>query len=543
MQRGGFDILPLKDSDFKYTQSQDRILWTKNVFPIGHYIADAVMKIPWKKYSYQGSCNLWKDNVDVEESNSYTTFTRKAGTPTYVKETIPLFAKYESSPGFYFFGGSVYELMNTLYRNEADLPDLHSYVDPTGDLDIIVIPPTFNTTDEYDLEEYKVYFFESLQPSTNASNIEPQETQGCVDQSKNYNAGNRVVHEVVTRDSRRYNNFLDHFTSWIMDQFATNIKNMKKGTLFSSLFGNTVPFNLENDAEGRFADSVICIDNIKIVRSFLPYMSKIKIQLIAKFTGMTRSDHICEFLIHVPNNVDDYMGSLNQYTKNHDSDYLILKGIPMSNFKELINGNMDAMKNRFGFYKDPKYRHKFYNHVGRMLYLQKFLKRKVNRHDEKDPKKITLKFNDYQQMGYAMTYFAYYIFNVFSETILHLFDYKIAAKMKKLGITIYGSYWEDEEEQNVKMLKRLIGIYPYFLLKKQYGIVLSAVGTQYIDTFRDANKYKYIFQMMHILRYSPTYEQNRVLAKSLGLDYDKQTFSVSDIFILYHAFRDLPFQL
>ena len=71
MQRGGFDIIPLKESDFKYTKDTNRILWTKNVFPIGEYIAQAILSIPWSTYKFKGTTTLWIEEDDNNNTPSF----------------------------------------------------------------------------------------------------------------------------------------------------------------------------------------------------------------------------------------------------------------------------------------------------------------------------------------------------------------------------------------------------------------------------------------------------------------------------------------
>lgn len=531
MQRGGFDIISLKNSDFKYTGSADRILWTKNVFPIGEYIAKAIMNIPWKTYTFVGETTLWVQ-TDQNNNNNNRGFQLSQGKETFERRTVPVRASYpEDNPGYYFFGGSVYELMNTLYRNDHDVPDLHSYVDPTGDMDVLVNYPKFRFLKNQDPMDYAAYFFETLpaKNNTNKKVAEPLESRGChKERIGNYMPNNQISKQNVVRDGRRYSEFIEHFTDWILDELAEQILSLKKGTLFDSLFGNTIPFNIENDAEGANADTVICVDNLKIARSFLPSMNLIKIQLIAKFTGMTKSDHICELLIRM-NDMPEGMETLTSLTKNPKDEYHILKGVPMSNFKELISGNVNSIKNRKIAYAVPNSRHKFYNHVQRMLYIHDFLERKVNTHKEKNKAKITLPDSEYYTTAAAMGQFAMMILEEYTNSELYKYDYKFMKSMD----------WSNEvnpKKKNIhtigkKILQKLIGVYPSFLFYRNFGLLFSYAQ---IHIYNKDPKYPGISSVIENFIESPALETKRQQAKQEKVQYlYAPYYTITDIFEIF----------
>lgn len=475
MQKGGFDIIPIKDSDFKYTQDPDRILWTKNVFPIAEYIIQAIQNIPWSTYTFEGISAFW--------SNTEAVFQRE---DIQVKTNAP-------TSLYFYFGGSVYEIMNGLY-DRPGLPDLHSYVDPTGDLDVMIMLPNLTFPAGQSSKDYLAYFFNQLpqnmkknqgtrknrkvffkggnynnnlentnenknnnennnqNANENQNAVEPLETVGC---TNNIFTGANATQGSIKRDSRRYCSLVEHYTDWIMDHFAKHLKQYMHGGLFELLFGNTVKFNIENDSEGRYADRIICIGNLKLVRSYLPYMGLIKIQLIAKFQNMTRSDHICEFLLSMPN-----QPSVNHTLKKYleiDYNYHVLKGFPLSNFGELVRGNLDSLINRYSLY-NTELRHKFYNHVGRMQYLHDFFKNNLNPYSEQDSKKLTLSKKEYMELGKYLTKFCFYIAENFFSTDIFYFDGKkqFRANMSPSEMT----------ELRKNIVKSLIGSYPTFLLKK-----------------------------------------------------------------------------
>ncbi len=494
MQQGGFNIKPIKDSDFRYTQSADRKIWVKNVFPIAEYLISAILKIPWSTYQFEGTSAFWK----------------KTTTGTFVREDLDIVASLPATPRFYFFGGSVYEIMNILYSKDTNIPELHDFVDPTGDLDVLGLHPLVTLPPNKSLSSYVPYFFEKLpvkgavlkalvkrekiRQGLNAStagmlsnegmreamaiDIEPPEIVGC--EGVPTNTASSALFTV--RDSRRYTRYLEHYTDWIMDSFAANLNQYKKGTLFDSLFGNTVPFNLENDVEGRYADRIICVGNLKIVRSYLYYMGCIKIQLIAKFKDMQISDHVCEILIGCPSSPSDYKINLEKYL-NAKQDFHVLKGVPLANFKSLVHDNLDSMVNRFSLHTGEK-RHKFYNHVGRMKYLHDFFLKKLNSLGKTDATKITLSQDEYKELGKEMAYFTFYILeNYFSGEIV---NFSFAVRKELNRNPTYLSRWTGRETKRFSkiVVKSLIGAYPMFLLKKQGEDFISLVGDVKVSEYR-----------------------------------------------------------
>jgi hypothetical protein len=504
MQTGGFDTIPIKDSDFKYTRDNDRILWTKNVFPIAEYIIQAIQTIPWSSYKFQGTSAFW--------------VMTPGNTPIFEREDLKISTVTPTTPLYFYFGGSVYEIMNTLYERPG-LPALHSYVDPTGDLDVMSILPRVILPPGKSSKEYLAYFFNELpldikksqatrknrkaflfqenyksairkalnSPELNANansntntNAEPIETVGC---KKNVFTGDNVTRSVIKRDTRHYSTFIEHYTDWIMDQFATTLQQYKKAGLFELLFGNTVQFNIENDAEGRFADRILCIGNLKLVRSYLPYMGLLKIQLIAKFQDMTRSDHICEFLLTLPN-----QPSIRETLKKYEDieyKYHVLKGFPLSNFAELVRGNLDSLINRYSLY-NTEIRHKFYNHVGRMQYLHDFFANNLNPYYEINPTKLTLSKKDYMELGITLAKFSFYIAeNYFSKDIIH-FDYKDRSNSSS----------SERSELRKSLVKTLLGSYPLFLLKKRkhgkYKSPFQTISFQEGDTLPARTEFVFV---------------------------------------------------
>ncbi len=472
MQRGGFNIKPLKETDFRYTLSNDRKIWAKNVFPIAEYILAAIQNIPWSTYSYTGTSKFWRYKDGM-----------------FRPEHVEIQASMGTTAKYFYFGGCVYEIMDKLYKDELTMPKLHDYVDPTGDLDVILLLPELTFPSSTSASRFLPYFFEELPPDPQqiqllqmreklrfqgksippsiqeriqrllTIDIEPRSTVQCKD---DYNASNKTTLYTV-RDSRRYSRWIEDYTDWVMERLAENLERYKKGSLFNSLFGNTVPFNIDNNPEGRFADRVICVGNLKIARVYLYYMNAIKIQLIAKFKDMEASDHICEFILTIPNTPNDYKMNLKDFYALK-KDYHILKGVPLSNFTSLIHDNLDSLINRYSLAKTDK-RHKFYNHVGRMQYIHDFLSKRVNPVDSQNPKKITMSPDAYKAMALELANFVSYVIeNYYNETIVD-FSYDILEEYVDNPEFLDGMSFIQYNKLKQGQVDKLIKNYGRFLVK------------------------------------------------------------------------------
>ena len=307
---GGFDAKPVKNSDFKYTKNKSRKEWVKNIYPFGEHLIPLFSKIPWNKYSYKGPLRVWYslDDDNIEYSD------------------IEITANYTSSlPPFYYFGGTSYELLNATYP----YINLHKYVDPTGDIDMILnIPHISYKDEEYD---YIKYFFQE-------------------------------------KTAKTLTLFIDHFTKWVFEEVCNQFENMPK-YLFNEIFNNCESNDTDENKNRR-----IIKDKIIITHLFEDSSKTIKIQGSCKFKN-TKEDHFFEFLLPL-NDLED-MEFLNSSKKN----ILKLKNnLYISDLKNLFIGDMIAIQTRIHAFtsEDEKdLEHKFYNHIGRFEYLISFIRKCV----------------------------------------------------------------------------------------------------------------------------------------------------------------------
>jgi len=134
---GGFKN-KVSDIDFKYTNDDLRISWVKTFYPHLGKLVSAIQNIDYKSYTYNGECNY----IIVYDDDRHTE----------LGDTIVIDVKRDTLD-YSFFGGICYELLNDSSKN---IPLLSEYVDPKGDIDVMVeipIPVPDNVTlDKWEMD-------------------------------------------------------------------------------------------------------------------------------------------------------------------------------------------------------------------------------------------------------------------------------------------------------------------------------------------------------------------------------------------------------
>lgn len=338
MRGGGIDIRPLRNANFKYTTDPGRIVWNKRIFPYGEYFISILQSIPYQEYEFRGELTL----LEGREND--------AGEIDYVQETVPdVVANFLDNKGtyvkpYYYFGGTVYEILNMLFfkrnalGNTVDsIPNLHDFVDPTGDLDIIAFFPDIQTelAKEYDDSSFTHTRSSDERPESNTS----------------------------------YNQLVDHYTRWLFNQVVAKFRAIPN-RIFNEIFAESEPFDYKADHEASFADLQESVGNVWIVRTRVSNM--LKIQCIAKFED-TEPNHFIEFVFTVTEIVDNASQDVVKpklHLIKKACDYV--GEFPVQSFLNLITDNVEAMTRRTLLWKEEA-RHKYYNHVQRLKYLNNLL--------------------------------------------------------------------------------------------------------------------------------------------------------------------------
>ena len=346
MKAGSLNINVVKNSDFKYTLDPNRKAWVRHIFPIGQYLIPLIQAIPWQSYRWEGIIPAW---ISTDSGNAKKVFEKsKKQYTTLIDEdhlivNLNTVASTSSNLYYRFFGGCVYEILKTEYKNI----NIREYIDPTGDIDILLSMPYLNWVDDeaaiklgdnYDFDEY--YFTESV------------------------------------ASQKSMNALLNDYTQWIFNCMKSQLEKIPQ-TVFENMFVDSVPFDLADDPEGAYSDLIFERGNIRLVRTFslgeAGRGGMIKIQLIAKFNDMTKSDHIVEFVLPLTQAINDTQGSMlgGENKSFFGKTTLLSGGFPVETYSELLKGNIDAAITRVVALNSPTpdLYHKFFNHIGRLKYL------------------------------------------------------------------------------------------------------------------------------------------------------------------------------
>lgn len=359
----------VNDSSFKYTTDSDRKRSVIAMYPFFPDLVRIPFMIDWASYSYKGPSTL----LDVEYDDDSNSVSNRFYTTT-------VDVSYSKSPlkkdCFLFFGGCAYEILNHVikhdrllvettqvavgggaasggagnyaatlgigsagevnmnYVTEFEIPFLHDLVDPTGDVDLIVRRPYVNVT--------------------HTPNDGPYD------------------YDYTDETRTTLNQWVLHWVNWLFDNVVTIFKSSitRKGIL-----SQTEPFDLmdNHEIEGGAVLRSERIDNAFVV--LFQQETMVKVQIVMKLKDVSESDHYFEMVIpllrnNFNSNSTDMPNNLNKsdYGGNFELICMNLPNVRIQSLYSLINGNQDSIENRFQFAISPL-RHKFYNHVQRLKYL------------------------------------------------------------------------------------------------------------------------------------------------------------------------------
>lgn len=323
----------IKDSQFKYTIDENRKQLCKYIFPAAADLIEIIKSIPWSSFKYHATI-LWAYPIDVSRSGS------EAIAAVHSADTEPLFtykpAFVTSAPldflPYFFFGGCVYELMNTVYPTV----NLRNYVDPTGDIDIRITLP-FDIQYVHEQSDDPPYYL--------------------LNQKKGI---------------LRLNELLDAYTTWLFNEVYTRLKAYSMSRSFDNVFDESEPFDYTTNLEAVHPDNKAqLIKNLWLVRVVDIERKMIKIQLIAKFKDINEN-HILEFVLPIQT-TPNFNTSFNYYVNLFKQNICMLTpSVPVQKPDQLIFENFRALRERTQLWNTP-IKHKFYNHIGRFQYFNKLL--------------------------------------------------------------------------------------------------------------------------------------------------------------------------
>ncbi len=352
MLKGGFRTL-INDYDFKYTINQERINWVKSTFSHVKKLVEIVSKIPINEFTYSGSIFFSYEFYNDEKDDDDTKFNPNINEEKNEEEKMIKYKEYTinnliNSLTQNFFGGISFELLNDCYKDV----DLYTYVDPTGDVDIVI--KTKNKFPEIN-KEFKDF----------RNELSKQRNEGTL----NYFDININV-AIVYYDEKLPNvPILNPYFKGISDFiFNYMLEQLNKTNM---VIENSVDFDI-NDYD-EIGDSVkteylnfryetINNSNAKLVCYLDNNFETLRVQIvIAIFKDGTKNiDHLLEFLIKISE--EKYFNLV--CSEENPMNYKI------SPISTLVNDNLRAYKERISLLKDEReLSHKPRNHFCRFIYL------------------------------------------------------------------------------------------------------------------------------------------------------------------------------
>ena len=323
---GGYEPLSriIKSQDFKYTFNESRKIWTTSLYPFADLFISLVKEINWNSYTYNG-----ENDVCDEEKNNYKKI---------MCSTLPT-----HPASYYFLGGCVPEFLNKIYTNV----NLHSYTDPTGDIDVKLIPPPLFSSDI----ESVLFFFDR------DNNINPF-----------------------------YNNYLE----WVFNKLQ------EKMDIYSEQLQNMIINMVDFDINEYISENNIR-DHINYIKKGLLYIisfldgEMFRIQIICKIQEgpIYALDHIIELIMPLPMlekyNILTYEDYHYKYNNKKEISQININNqtFNIEPIEKLIKTNIRLVSERLDpfiktfilqpFQEIPQRilntQHKYFNHASRLLYF------------------------------------------------------------------------------------------------------------------------------------------------------------------------------
>lgn len=338
----------LTDSDFKYTSNEQRVIWTKNMYPLMPSLIQAVTDIDFDSFTYNGN-----------PANIYHKYTNTEG--KLVDDLYEDIVNYEKGITHHFFGGSCYVLLDSVYGNDSGIR-LDDFMDPTGDIDVRFEIP-------------------------NLTKISAKTIQNRVDMTEIFEddsfSGEQSVVAYKTIINNKLHPFIDSILKYLFDEL---LDSLQKNGLKTIELTNSVPFDIKEyaDIPDLYRNSGLEYRKEMLGNAYLVSFVDVKddsdkgmlrVQLIAKIKeGDTEViDHVLELVAPYTAVKLDVRPSI---TKDYMDLYIdsISKTVAIETYGKLVEGTLNAYITRVNTIRgNNEYFHKGINHIARLLYLYELL--------------------------------------------------------------------------------------------------------------------------------------------------------------------------
>jgi hypothetical protein len=361
---------------FLYTTNPLRRGWTETIYPLAQFFLRIPSQIPWADYEYVGSTTVDVDVFEDENNGS------SISTPTTLRENnrsdenlnaivaaalsngrhitvqpqniqnryaamfnykeLSVRARCHRIP-YELFGGSVCELYDRHIQGNRFGIKLHDTTDPTGDMDILM--------KDLDIQ------------LTHPEEIEPAERNS----SKSIPMQNRLTYELSP--------VYEHYTRWIFNHVVDLVRPLTRQLSGPHFF----PKEQAGNSELLDADLLEQVGNLLVSRAITNGMIKIQCGVGVNTPDGPIQDHLFEFVFSIHDlSVNDTTN--HTYPPEMASAYSLpvqFSGQRFNLFVQdpvtLLNGQAKGFVDRVRLRTNERYKHKLYNHYGRILFCLQLL--------------------------------------------------------------------------------------------------------------------------------------------------------------------------
>jgi len=357
---------------FLYSTNPLRRGWTETIYPLAQFFLQIPSQIPWEDYEYVGPTTVDLTKINIHDTtnilnaraqenslqrivNAALEFPREESAHTANLRTIKnqyaamfnykelsVRARCHEKP-YQLFGGSVCELYDRFIEGNRLGIKLRDTTDPTGDMDILM--------SVLDVE------------LTHPPEIEPAERDTVKSVA--------MVNSLTNRLSPVY----DHFTQWILEHVKRLLEPIARQTNGPHFFRK------EQAGNGELLDADILdyVGNFLVSRAITNGMIKIQCGIGVNTVEGPIADHVFEFVFSIH---DIFIEDTTLRTRppQMDSIYSLPVTFGANHFNlfvqdpvTLLNGQAKGFVDRIELRTNPKYKHKLYNHYGRIIFCLQLL--------------------------------------------------------------------------------------------------------------------------------------------------------------------------
>ena len=155
----------------------------------------------------------------------------------------------------------------------------------------------------------------------------------------------------------------------------------------------------------------------------------IKIQIECKVKGMTKPDHLLECVLIA----DKVFDTLDMNNRKFNNSITLYNGLYIQKYKYMILDNINAIIDRYILKDDPNYKHKFFNHIARLRYLNYIYEKTTFDTDQNILELLYFlyKENNIKKYNYSKIHDTEFLLSMIDKFLIHLKNTDIKAIIVK----------------------------------------------------------------------------------------------------------------